>query len=273
MPARIGGFFLFMFDCMFDIVTIHGSCSSVLEAFIQNPVSGLYTSIPNATLGTQAGLRQYYEFGLYSYCGFVSATTNATSDSTGWVNSSSTPKPSIGPGRGTCTGSKFAMAFTPYDYITSDMLSNYTILSNNFIPDTPFRDSSSLHSLGQAAYWMLLLGTISIFFAIVTYVPTLFLVAKKKTERFSHRGIKKTHFTFFLSSGFFLLSAVLLLIAVSIYTALIRKCEAINTILLSITDNNPKIPVGIVVTAGKGLSLMWAACACMLLSVVPYFIR
>lgn len=100
-----------------------------------------------------------------------------------------------------------------------------------------------------------------------------FLLPAKKTESFSHRGIKKTHFTFFLSSGFSLLSAVLLLIAVSIYTALVRKCEAINTILLSMTDNSPKIPVGIVVGAGKALSLMWAACACMLLSVVPYFIR
>src|SRR5260221_12585561 len=104
MPARIGGFFLFMFDCMFDIVTIHGSCSSVLEAFIQNPVSGLYTSIPNATLGTQAGLRQYYECGLYSYCGFGCASTNATPSSTGWYNSSLPPKRSIAPGQGTYRG-------------------------------------------------------------------------------------------------------------------------------------------------------------------------
>jgi hypothetical protein len=61
------------------------------------------------------------------------------------------------------------MPFTPYDYLTSDMLSNYTILSNNFIPETTFRDSAYLSQTGKAAYWMLLLGTISSFLAIVTY--------------------------------------------------------------------------------------------------------
>jgi len=230
--------------------------SSVLEDFIQNPVSALYTSNPDAPLGEQQGLRQYYAFGLYSYCGFVSAANKTTSglSNSSLVNSSSTPNPSIGPGAGTCTGSQFAMPFAPYDYITSDMLANYTILSNNFIPETTFRDSKYLTDTSTAAYWMLLLGTISSFLAIIT-------------------GIKKTHFTFFLSAVFSLLAAILLLIASSTYTILVNKCQSINSVMLSMANSNQKIPVGIVVDVGTGVLLMWAACVCMILSVIPYFIN
>lgn len=95
----------------------------------------------------------------------------------------------------------------------------------------------------------------------------------RKTNCFSHRGIKKTHFTFFLSAVFSLLGAILLLIASSSYTVLVKKCQSINYILLSLGNTNQKIPVGIVVNEGSGVLLMWAACVCMILSVIPYFIR
>jgi hypothetical protein len=38
-------------------------------------------------------------------------------------------------------------------------------------------------------------------------------------------------------------------------------------------NSNQQIPVGIVVDVGTGLYLMWAACVCMILSVIPYSIR
>jgi hypothetical protein len=223
MPALIGGFFPVRFHVLH--LHVHGSCSATSSRPSFKTQSRDYTHrtpMPLSEYKLASGNTTNSD---YTYCGFVSSTTNATSDSTGWVNSSSTPNPSIGPGRGTCTGSKFAMAFTPYDYMTSDMLSNYTILSNNFIPDTPFRDSKTSASLGQAAYWMLLLGTISIFFAIVTYVPQYFSCCLQELKLLLPQGIKKTHFTFFLSSGFSLLSAVLLLIAVSIYTVSLENAK------------------------------------------------
>jgi len=264
--------------CPVNPSLFHPSHSSILETFIHNPVSGLYTSDPNAPFGQQAGLREYYELGLYSYCGFVStinatstpSTVNATSP---FVNSSSTPNPSIGPGRGSCSNHTFARPFTPYVYITSDMLSNYTILSNNFIPDTTFRDSGYLRNSGKAAYWTLLLGTICGGFAIVTYVFQLLLSFSRSHPSCDNRGIAKNHLTFFLSAIFSLTSAILLLIASSTYSILIKKCEAINSILLTVATTDQKIPLGIVVSGGTGIYLIWAACVCMVLSVIPYFIR
>ena len=88
---------------------------------------------------------------------------------------------------------------------------------------------------------------------------------------FLNSGLAKTHLTFLLSAIFSLFSSILLLIASSTYTILIKKCEAINYVLLTITDTNQKIPVGVVVDGGIAIYLMWASCACMILSVVPYF--
>ena len=148
--------------------------SSVLDTLTENPVSALYTSNPDTPLGAKAGLRQYYEFGIYSYCGFVSASSsaaNVTSNSSSWVSSSLTPNPSIGPGAGICSGSTFDRPFTPYYYITSDMLPNYSILSNSYIPETTLRDSAYLSIVGRMARWTLLLGTIACAVTTVMYVP------------------------------------------------------------------------------------------------------
>ena len=94
-----------------------------------------------------------------------------------------------------------------------------------------------------------------------------------KLPFFFNSGIAKNHLTFFLSAIFSLFSSILLLIAASTYTILVKKCEAINSILLTITDTNQKIPVGIIVNGGIAIYLMWGSCVCMILSVVPYFMR
>ncbi|KAF9526500.1 hypothetical protein CPB83DRAFT_816825 [Crepidotus variabilis] len=233
--------------------------SFVLETFIHNPVSALYTSNATAPLQAQAGLRQYYEFGLYSYCGFVSATNGSTpsNNQSSWVSSGATPNPSIGPGHGICTNHTFAKAFKPYDYITADMTQNYTILTNNFLgnitPSPTILDSKYLSETSKAAYWMLFLGTICGAVALLC-------------------GIPRSHTTFFFSSLFALASAMLLLIASAIWTVLVKKCESINTILLEVVNSSERVPVGIVIQAGTGLWIMWAACVCMVLSVIPYFI-
>jgi hypothetical protein len=66
---------------------------------------------------------------------------------------------------------------------------------------------------------------------------------------------------FFFSATIALFSTVLILISAAIWTILIKKIQGLNPSL------------GIEVSLGQGLLLMWAAFACLFLSVIPYMIR
>jgi len=50
------------------------------------------------------------------------------------------------------------------------MLSNYTILSNHYIPETTFRNSAYLNGQSRMARWTLLLGTIACAITSIMYV-------------------------------------------------------------------------------------------------------
>jgi hypothetical protein len=63
----------------------------------------------------------------------------------------------------------------------------------------------------------------------------------------------------------------MLLIGASIWTVLIKKSEAVNDFVIG--PNNHPVPLGIVVSVGSGLYMIWAAFACMLISIVPYMVR
>lgn len=270
-----------LFTCLFDYSTLcstfHASPSSVLQTLTGNPISALYTSNPNAVLGAHAGLRQYYEFGLYSYCGFVSASSsaaNVTSNSSSWVTSGRTPNPSIGAGAGICTSSNFNRRFTPYDYLTSDMLSNYTSLSDTYIPETAFRNSAYLSVISGMARWTLLLGTIACAISAVVYVfwLPLFIYPDFLHEQ-THRLIfGKTGLSFSLATLLSLFSAICLLIASTTYTIVVNKCRAMNFILLSVPNSDRTISVGIVVNGGRAIALMWSSFACMMAAIIPFLI-
>lgn len=123
-------------------------CSSAgLEARLGDPIGGLYTSNASAPLQASAGLRQFYEFGLYSYCGYVDA-----------VN-------------GTCTNSTTARRYEPFDALTADMIANYTQITEAIIKGTSFQDDNYQASTSKAAYYLLLLGTICAGLAFLTCVP------------------------------------------------------------------------------------------------------
>lgn len=107
-----------------------------LEALILNPVMGLYTNTSSAPLQAEAGVRQLYKFGLYSYCAYVDVKA------------------------GICSNHTAGQPYMPYNIITADMSSNYSILSAPFIPDNSFRDSNYLGNSSKAASWLILLGTI-----------------------------------------------------------------------------------------------------------------
>jgi hypothetical protein len=105
-------------------------------AFNPDPIYGLYTSNASAPLGVQAGLRQLYEFGLYSHCAYVNRTV------------------------GICSNTTVASKFLPYDAITSDMSTNYTQATDSFLKGTTFHNSNYLGTQSKAAYYLILLGTI-----------------------------------------------------------------------------------------------------------------
>jgi hypothetical protein len=117
--------------------------SQSLNNALVDPIEGLYTFNASAPLETEAGLRQFYEFGLYSHCGYINDT------------------------QGICTNHTAGRQFTPYEAITSDMAANYSVITAAILTGTTFQNSHYLGQTSKAAYWMLLLGTICAFLALV----------------------------------------------------------------------------------------------------------
>lgn len=90
------------------------------------------------------GLRQTYEWGLYSYCAYTNGS------------------------EGTCTAASAPLEFMPFSAILADMPANYSEITQNLIPDNlTFTNSHYLGEFSHAAYYLLLLGTICAFLAMV----------------------------------------------------------------------------------------------------------
>ena len=131
---------------------VDNAYSLALQNAIGDPVQGLYTFNASAPTGEQAGLRQLYQFGLYSYCAYVD---NA---------------------QGVCSNSSVAYHLQPYTAVLSDMAANYSGLTQGFIPDDlTFTNSHYLSEFSRAAYYLLLMGSICAVLAMVMYVYTFLL--------------------------------------------------------------------------------------------------
>ena len=76
---------------------------------------------------------------------------------------------------------------------------------------------------------------------------------------------------FFLSTVFAVIGALTLLIGATIWTVIIKKTEGINDFIVG-QQSNPA-PLGIDVTTGNAIFLLWASWACLLVSILPYMIR
>lgn len=147
---------------------------------------------------------------------------------------------------GSCSSTSAASRFQPFDAITADMLSNYTQFTNAIFTGTTFKDSSYLGSNSHTAYYFLLFGTIFASLALLCmpcakafdYVPPILLS---------------------------FLSAIFLVVGVAIWTSLIKKVGEVNTMQIS-----PGVSTGMTISPGIGISLSWAACACMAVSVTPW---
>lgn len=207
-----------------------------LEAVIRpDPVYGLYDNLnASAPLAAGLGLRQYYQFGLYSYC--------ATTAYNGSL----------------CVKEKIAAGFTPYTALISDMLPNHSILTTAMLtqlqPPTKFYyNADSMNQLSNVGYYMLLLGTVCAAVALFC-------------------GLCKHVLTFFLSTLFSILGAALVLIGATMWTVIIHQAADINSAIINSTQINTATPVGLVVSTGIGLYLFWAGFACLIFSAVPYTI-
>lgn len=62
---------------------------------------------------------------------------------------------------------------------------------------------------------------------------------------------------------------MLLLIGASLWTVMIKKSQAINTAVNPLSQ----VKIGIIVTEGNGLFILWAAFVCLFVSVIPYMLR
>lgn len=122
----------------------HDNPRAALADAIGDPVQGLYTSNASAPTGQEAGLRQLYQFGLYSYCAYIDHA------------------------QGTCTNTSAAFQLQPFKAVLSDMPANYSGLTQGFVPDTlTLTNDHYLGEFSKAAYYLLLIGTICAFLAMV----------------------------------------------------------------------------------------------------------
>ena len=82
-------------------------------------------------------------------------------------------------------------------------------------------------------------------------------------------GVIKHTWAFFVSTSAAIVASIFVLAGSALWTVLIKRAEDINTW----TVRPAEVPLGIEVTNGIGLYLVWAAFACLATSIIPYAIR
>jgi SUR7/PalI family len=122
---------------------ISPSRRQTLAQGLGDPITGLYATNASAPLRKKAGIRQWYKFGLYSYCGYLNNTA------------------------GTCSNTTIANKYQPYDALLTDMSLNYSALTIFIINGTSSFESQTLATHTHSAYYLILIGTICAFLALV----------------------------------------------------------------------------------------------------------
>jgi len=130
------------------------------------------------------------------------------------------------------------------------MATNYSQATDIFLKGTTFHDSSYLGTESKAAYYLILLGSICT-------ALTLF------------SGVLKHTVAFLISSSLSVLGSFLLLVGAALWTVIIKKTEAVNSIAVTFDGSTVH---GVTVEVGPGLYLTWAAFACLAVSIVPYML-
>ncbi|KZV74731.1 hypothetical protein PENSPDRAFT_741999 [Peniophora sp. CONT] len=214
-------------------VSAYGDALAV--GFAPDPINGLYATNASLPLAQNQGIRDIYQWGLYSYCAYL------TVNGTGPVSSAN----------GTCSNSTAATPFLPYDQIVADMSSNWTMYTGSIITGTLFRDDSGLGSHTKDAYYCLIIGTVLLFVSLIL-------------------GLFKRTFALVFSSILASVAAALVCAGAGLWAVAISQARQINTLQLAVAGG--QTPLGITVDSGLGLTLTWAAFGCMTAALIPYWI-
>lgn len=183
--------------------------STGLAAATGDPTPGLYNTNASAPLEQQQGLRQSYSWGLYAHCAYEEFS------------------------QGTCSSGSFANKFTPFDSILADVPGNYTVQTRFIVSsqNSSFSNSSFLETSSRASFYLIFIGSLSIVLAMIRQVPIKYIAYNNSWQ---NSGIPMSTVSFTAASVFAVFGAVLLLVAASIWTAIIKQMQSINN--LSVRD-------------------------------------
>jgi hypothetical protein len=115
-----------------------------------DPITGLYATNASAPLAQRDGIRQVYKFGLYSYCGYLNSSA------------------------GTCINTTLGNKYLPSNALLADMSLNYSALTVFIINGTSSFESQAIGSHTRSASYLILIGTICAFLALVMWVAIFY---------------------------------------------------------------------------------------------------
>jgi len=142
---------------------------------------------------------------------------------------------------GTCSNTSFPVSWTPFETIRADVPPKYFVQVNEFIIQ-PLRDSPYLGTLSRIAFYLVLLATIM----TILVIPL---------------GAIKTTFTFLLAAMLSCIATAALLVASSMWTAVVLHGQATNM-----------TRTGVYVYYGRGVWLLWTSFVMSLFSILPYVV-
>ncbi|KAH7340398.1 hypothetical protein B0J17DRAFT_651191 [Rhizoctonia solani] len=143
----------------------------------------------------------------------------------------------------------YSWGFYTIRHYPGDTPEIYQIQTRYVLPQaSAFVDSVYLADYTRAGFWLVFLGTLAAGIAFLS-------------------GLYKSTMTFMISTVFSMFGAGCLLIGASILTAVLNKAKSINN--YTVADGTP---LGIIVSTGSSLSLIWAAFVLLFISMGPYLI-
>jgi len=204
--------------------------SNALFSATTDPIDSLYTTNTTAPLGANAGLRQLYAWGFYDFCAYTASN------------------------QGICSNTSVGHTFRPFDSLVADVPLKFRVQTEFIIPSGSFTNSVLLASLSRSGYFLCLIATILAGLAMFI-------------------GLKRGNLSFFLSSTMSILAALMILTCASMWTALVVRAETINHAVVNTNATvqpASAVPLGIKVSFGTGMWLLWASCVTLFLSAIPY---
>lgn len=213
----------------------------------------LYAPNGAVPLATGSGLRERYRWGLYSYCAYANPHMPAIINSTTLANATAAAiSTDTKDWQGLCSNSTAARKYKPYDAMIADMNEYWKGYTSGALPSgsTDFRKSGTLGTYTASAYYLIILATLCVFFTFVL-------------------GILRYTYTFLLSTLLAVVATIMLLIAAAMWTAMVNMSKDINQFIIAGPSN---LPLGIQVTTGPGIYILWASFAMIFASILPYMI-